>query len=267
MSQSLLKKTNMASVALALRGWVLPVVLLLVWWAAVAWKWTSSPILVSPIAVWDRAVEQVLSGHLSEALLASLHRGAYGFAWGSSAGFLLGSLLGLSRLFEKLIAPSFHTFKQISLFAWIPLLSMWFGVGDESKIAFIALAAFFPVVLNTFEGFRSVPRESIEVARVFAYIPTQLWLRVVFPSAAPSVLTGIHLSLIYTWLATLGAEYLMSSGKGIGNTLIEGREHFLMDLVLFGVLVIGSIGFLLNYSLSILERHVLAWRQQTIARY
>lgn len=260
-------KSWMGHVGLALRGWVLPVCLLALWWLAVTFKWSTSPILVSPLAVWDRALDQVARGHLSEALLASLHRGAYGFVWGASAGFLLGSLFGLSRLFEKLIAPTFHTFKQISLFAWIPLLSMWFGVGEEAKIAFIAMAAFFPVVLNTFEGFRSVPRESIEVARVFAYSPVQLWLRVIFPSAAPSVLTGVHLSLIYTWLATLGAEYLMSSGKGIGNTLIEGRENFLMDLVLFGVVVIGSVGFLLNFILSLIERHVLAWRQQTIARY
>jgi len=262
-----LKNIRLMHLALALRGWVLPLLLLAIWWCAVAFHWTTSPILVSPVAVWQRGLERVLSGELRVALLASLNRGAYGFLIGATVGFLFGSWLGASRWVERLIGPTFHTLKQISLFAWIPLLSMWFGVGDEAKIAFVAMAAFFPVVLNTFEGFRSVPRESIEVARVFAYSPFQLWWRVIFPTAAPSIFTGLHLSLIYSWLATLGAEYLMTSGKGIGNTLIEGRENFQMDLVLFGVLVIGSVGFLLNFVLSSIERHFLVWRQQTIARY
>ena len=102
---------------------------------------------------------------------------------------------------------------------------------------------------------------------MFAFSPLQLWRWVVLPAAAPSIFTGIHLSLIYTWLATLGAEYLLVSGQGIGNTLIDGREHFWMDLVLFGVLVIGAVGYVLNHALSLIEKRLLAWRQKTIAQY
>lgn len=250
-----------------LRGLVLPLLLLVLWWLAVALGWSTSPILVSPAAVWDRAVSQVLGGELWVALSASLWRDAQGFAFGTLAGLLFGALLGTSRWFNALLGPSFHTLKQISLFAWIPLLSVWFGLGDGAKVAFISLAAFFPVVLNTCEGFRSVPRELIEVGRVLAFSKRQMWQRVVLPAAAPSIFTGIHLSLIYTWLATLGAEYLLVSGKGIGNTLIDGREHFWMDLVLFGVLVIGTVGYLLNHTLSWIEKRLLAWRHKTIAQY
>ena len=107
-------------------------------------------------------------------------------AIGSAIGLVFGVLLGGSRWFDRLVGPSFHTLKQISLFAWIPMLSMWFGLGDGAKIAFVAMAAFFPVVLNTFEGIRSVPRESIEVARVFDFSPWQLLTRVIAPSAAPA---------------------------------------------------------------------------------
>ena len=251
----------------ALRGWVLPALILLVWWWAVASGWSTSPLLVSPGAVWDRALQQIISGELAVALSASLWRMAWGFAIGSAIGLVFGVLLGGSRWFDRLVGPSFHTLKQISLFAWIPMLSMWFGLGDGAKIAFVAMAAFFPVVLNTFEGIRSVPRESIEVARVFDFSPWQLLTRVIAPSAAPSVFTGIQLSLIYTWLATLCAEYLLASGKGIGNTLIDGREHFEMDLVLFGVVVIGLVGFVLNWALGALEQRLLAWRERTVARY
>ena len=233
-----------------LRGWVLPVLILAVWWAVVASGASDSPLLVSPLAVWQRGVGQVVSGELWVALSASLWRMAWGFGIGSGIGLAVGALLGWSRWAERLVGPTFHTLKQISLFAWIPMLSMWFGLGDTAKVAFVAMAAFFPVVLNTLEGLRSVPREYLEV-----------------PAAAPSLFTGIQLSLIYSWLATLGAEYLLASGKGIGNTLIDGREHFWMDLVLFGVVVVGLVGFVLNALLAALEKRLLAWRDRTIARY
>ena len=257
----------LSSVPPALRGWVLPALILLFWWWAVASGWSTSPLLVSPAAVWDRALQQITSGDLWNALSASLWRNARGFLLGSSAGLAVGVLLGWSRWAERLVGPSFHTLKQISLFAWIPMLSMWFGLGDGAKVAFIAMAAFFPMVLNTYEGLRSVPREYIEVGRVYGFGLWQQLTRVIAPSAAPSVFTGLQLALIYSWLATLGSEYLMASGAGIGNTLIDGREHFQMDLVLFGVAVIGLVGYALNAFTAALERRLLAWRDRTVARY
>lgn len=251
----------------ALRGWVLPLALLLIWWAAVQFKWIDSPLLVSPQAVWQRAVDYTASGELRVALGASLWRDLAGFAIGAGGGLVFGLLLGLSRPAERALGPSFHTLKQISLFAWIPLISVWFGLGDAAKVAFLSLAAFFPVVLNTYEGIRSVPRELVEVARVLRFTRWQLLWRVVLPGATPSIFAGIHLALIYAWLATLGAEYLLVSGQGIGNTMIDGREHFKMDLVLFGVVVVGLVGFALNWIATRIERRLLAWRGQSVARF
>ena len=251
----------------ALRGWVLPLALVLLWWAAVRFGWSHSPLLVAPAKVWETAVQQISSGELASALAASLRRDLIGFVLGASAGLLFGALLGASRWAERLLGPSFHTLKQISLFAWIPLLSVWFGLGDTAKIVFLSLAAFFPVVLNTFEGIRGVPADLLEVARVLKFTRWQRWSRVILPAASPSIFAGIHLGLIYAWLATLGAEYLLVSGEGIGNTMIDGREHFWMDLVLFGVVVIGLVGFLLNWGLGALEKRLLAWRDRTVAQY
>ncbi|QPF75493.1 ABC transporter permease [Roseateles sp. DAIF2] len=250
-----------------LRGWVLPALLLALWWAARAWGWSDSPLLVSPLAVWERGLQQINSGELWSALSASLRRDLIGFALGSAGGLALGLLLGLSRWAERLLGPSFHTLKQISLFAWIPLLSVWFGLGEPAKVVFLALAAFFPVALNAFEGVRSVPRELVELGRVLRYGRWQLLRRVVLPAAAPSLFTGLHLGLIYAWLATLGAEYLLSAGHGIGNTLVAGREHFQMDLVLFGVIVVGLVGFALNWVAGTLERRALAWRGRSVGHY
>lgn len=251
----------------ALRGWVLPAALLVAWWAATRWGWSTSPLLVPPEKVWATAVDQVTSGKLFSALGSSLWRDLVGFTIGASGGLLFGALLGASRLAEKLAGPSFHTLKQISLFAWIPLLSVWFGLGDAAKVAFLSLAAFFPVVLNTFEGIRSVPVDLLEVARVLKFDRQQTWRKVILPAASPSIFAGIHLGLIYAWLATLGAEYLLVSGKGIGNTMIDGREHFWMDLVLFGVIVVGLVGFGLNWIAGRIEARALAWRGRSVAQF
>lgn len=248
------------SVPRRLRGWVLPAALFALWAAAAAGHWSASPLLVSPLAVLRQAIAQSASGALWIDLAASLARDLAGFAIGASAGLAAGLALGVSRRAESLVGPSFNTLKQISLFAWIPLLSVWFGLGDSAKVAFLSLAAFFPVVLNTLEGVRSVPLELIEVARVLRFTPLQWLTRVVLPAAAPSIFAGVHQALIYAWLATLGAEYLLSAGKGIGNLLIDGRENFQMDLVLLGVFVVGFVGFALNTLAAFAERRALGWR-------
>lgn len=251
----------------ALRGWVLPILVVVVWWAAVRFGWSQSPLLVPVEKVVATGWEQIVSGKVFAALGASLKRDLIGFAIGSSAGLVVGALLGLSRLAEKLVGPSFHTLKQISLFAWIPRLSVWFGLGDAAKVAFLSLAAFFPVVLNAFEGIRSVPAELHEVARVLRFSRLQTWRRLILPAASPSIFAGIHLALIYAWLATLGAEYLLVAGEGIGNTMIDGREHFRMELVLFGVIVVGLVGFTLNGIASRIEARALAWRGRSVAQF
>jgi sulfonate transport system permease protein len=249
------------------RGFVLPLLLIGIWWAAVRFGWTTSPLMVAPGKVWQTGVREIASGHVFAALGASLWRDLAGFAIGAGAGLLVGALLGASKLAEKMIGPSFHTLKQISLFAWIPLLSVWFGLGDAAKVAFLSLAAFFPVVLNTFEGIRSVPPELLEVARVLKFTRAQRWRKVILPSASPAIFAGIHLGLIYAWLATLGAEYLLVSGQGIGNLMIDGRENFWMDLVLFGVFVVGLVGFSLNWIASRIEARALAWRGRSVAQF
>jgi len=250
-----------------LRGWILPALLLLLWWLAVKFQWSASPLLVPPEKVWETALEQARSGELRMALQASLRRDLTGLLIGVSAGLVFGIALGLSRLFERMVGPSFHTIKQISLFAWIPLLSVWFGLDDAAKVAFLSLAAFFPMVLNTFEGIRSVPGELIEAARVLKFNRRQWLFKLILPAASPSILAGMHLALIYAWLATLGAEFLLVSGKGIGNTMIDGRELFLMDLVMFGVIVVGLVGFSLNWLAARLERRLLAWRGTSVAQF
>ncbi|WP_414447689.1 ABC transporter permease [Burkholderia sp. 22PA0099] len=241
-----------------LRGLVLPLAALAAWWLIAATHRGHAGLLVSPADVLRAAREQIASGALARALSASLAREFAGFAIGTAAGLLLGTALGLSRLAARVIGPTFDTFKQISLFAWIPLISVWFGLGDTAKVVFLSLAALLPVAAHTCDGIHAVPRAYVEVARTLRYSRWQLIRHVIVPAALPSISTGLYLGLIYSWLATLGAEYLLVAGSGIGNTLIDGSEQFRMDLVLFGILVVGITGWALNAGARAIERRLLA---------
>lgn len=248
-----------ATVPSWLRGWVVPLALLLVWEVLTRFKLVNTLLLAAPASVIRVLAEQLREGELFPALFASLQRDLVGFAIGSSAGLVVGSAMGLSRLADKLVGPTFHAAKQVAIFAWIPLISVWF-TGEPAKIVFIALSAFYPVVVNTFEGIRSVGREHVEVARVFRFSPTQIFRKVVLPGALPSIFSGLHLALVYSWLGTLGAEYLLAPGLGIGNLMIDGREQFKMDKVLLGVIIAGAIGYGLNALSTRLETRLTRWR-------
>ncbi|KAF1023641.1 MAG: putative aliphatic sulfonates transport permease protein SsuC [Paracidovorax wautersii] len=241
------------------RGLVLPVIAIALWALLSGAGVVNSALLVSPAHVLATAADQVTTGKLWSALGASLARELTGFSIGTVAGLVLGAALGLSPLFNRLVGPSFNTFKQISLFAWIPLISVWFGLGDTAKVVFLSLAALVPVVVNTADGIRNTPPTLLEVARVYGYTRWQTLTQVVLPAAIPAIFTGVYLALIYSWLATIGAEYLLVAGLGIGNLLIEGSEHFQMDLVLFGMVVVGLIGWLLNALARAVERRLSRW--------
>jgi sulfonate transport system permease protein len=245
------------------RGLALPALLIVVWSLATTFGWVDTRILVSPIETLKTGWHLIIGKMLWLSLGYSLARDASGFVAGSLIGLLLGTLLGTSRLADRLVSPTFHAFKQIAVFAWIPLIAVWFGLGEPAKIAFIALVVFPPVLLNTFDGIRSVSRDYIEVSRAFEFSILQQSLRVILPAALPQIFTGLRLGLIYAWLATIGAEYFLKAGPGVGNILIDGREKFLMDQVIVGVAIVASVGYVLHFLTGRLEKRLLRWRTRS----
>lgn len=244
------------------RGLVLPVLLLVVWWAVTALGWVNTKLIVPPLGVLETAVKTLSQADFYNGVLASLARDLTGFTIGASAGVGIGTLIGMSRWAERLIGPTFHTLRQISLFAWLPLLTSWLDTGDLSKVVFIALSTFYPVVLGTFEGVRSVTRAQAEVARVYAFTRRQVLTKLVLPAAAPQILTGLRLGLIYAWIATIGAEFLLSSyGHGLGNIVFKGRAAFNIELIIVGMLAIGAIGYGFNRLADLVEARALRWRR------
>jgi sulfonate transport system permease protein len=249
-----------ARVNRALRGIVLPLVLLVLWELASHTGLVDPRILPPLERVAHTAVDQVVHQGLLEHLGFSLLRDMIGFALGTLIGLAVGILLGLSRIADRLFTPTFNGLRQIAILAWIPLISIWFGVGEAAKIVFIIAAAFIPVVLNTYEGIRSASTQLVEVAQTLTFTRWQIVTRLYLPSALPSIATGVHLALIYAWVASIGSEYFMTVGPGIGGMIIAGRERFEMDLVMLGVLILGLVGFLINRGASLIEARLLRWQ-------
>ncbi|HEU0148218.1 MAG TPA: ABC transporter permease, partial [Bradyrhizobium sp.] len=218
------------------RGIVLPL-LLLVAWEVGSHSGFVNPQFLPPLEkVAEVAWQELETGELIDALAASLKRDLLGFVLGAGMGVIIGLLLGLSSVADRIFTTWFNGLKQIALLAWIPLISLWFGFDEAAKIVFVALAAAIPVILNTVEGVHATSARLLEVGAVFKFNRLQLIRLIYLPAATPSLMTGLHLGLIYAWLATIGAEYFMAAGPGIGGLIISGRERFEMALVMLGIL-------------------------------
>jgi sulfonate transport system permease protein len=243
------------------RGAVLPLAALLVWSSAGALGWTDPRLVPPPQQVLASAWNAAADGRFLAGLGASLLRDAAGFTLGATAGLALGLAMGLSRWAERLVGPSFHVLRQVALFAWLPLLASLLGSGEPARVVFIALSAFYPVALASFEGVRAIPRTQWELARLYGLRAGQRLRRLVLPGAAPQILAGLHLGLLSAWLATIGAEYLLPrQGVGLGDTLIRGRAVFDVALVLFGMGVVGLVGASLDRAAGRVEARLLRWR-------
>jgi sulfonate transport system permease protein len=231
------------------RSLVLPVVLVALWTAASASGIANPHVLVPPGTLLAAFASAVRSGDFWTAVGSSLARFGSGWAIGSLFGIAVGVAVGTYRPAERVIAPSLDSVRQVALFAWIPLLTAWFGDGEAAKVILIAVAAFFPVALNTESGCRTTPRALIEVGSVLEFDPWTMLRRVVLPSARPAISAGLTIALTSAWIGTIGAEYLIDEGNGLGVYLASARLDSRMDLVIVSMVTLGAIGLALNAGL------------------
>jgi sulfonate transport system permease protein len=211
-------------------------------------------------AVFDTGLDLVKSGALWENYRASLLRVVLGFAIGGSIGTAIGLLLGVSFWMDRLFGPLLTALRQIPIFGLVPLLGLWFGMGESAKLALVALAAFFPMALNTYESVRNLPTAYREVAALYRFKLLYRLRFVLVPYALPGVLTGLKLALSFAWISVIGAELFLSAAPGLGNLLEAGREQFRIDMIVLGILLVGGTGWAMNAAVTALERHLLRWR-------
>lgn len=248
------------------RALVLPAALVVLWSLLDAFGALNGDIIVSPLQVLKTAYEGFADGSIPGATIATLLRALAGWTIGASIGLAFGVLIGLSGVARGLFDPSIASLRQIALFAWIPLLSAWFGNGEVMKITLIALGAFFPMALGAQAGCQNVPAPFREIGRVLELDRRATLTKIVFPAAIPSILAGLELSLNIAWLGTFGAEYLIGTGyingmgDGLGAYLAAAREYARMDQVLLGVLFLALIGVALDRLVIGFSRRLIPWR-------
>jgi len=239
-------------------GWILPAVALAVWEGAVRAGWVSPHLLPAPTDIVQTLIAfgaQGLAGHV----LASSARVAAGFAIGAVLAIAIGALVGLSRRAEGLLDPSFQALRAIPSLAWVPLLLLWLGIDEASKIALIAIGAFFPVYMGVASGFRDVDRKLVEAARMYRLGAVAMVRRVLLPAALPAVLTGLRNGLSLAWMFMVAAE-LIAATRGLGYLLTDGREMGRADIVLAAIVLLALLGKITDTAMAWAERRLLAWR-------
>lgn len=241
-------------------GLLLPIAVALIWELMSRQGDAYSYVFVPLRQIGLGLLELIQSGELLINLVATLQTTLIGLVVGGFAGLLVGGLMAVSPLANKLIGPLYHTMRQVPLLGLIPLIALWFGNDLFSKILIVSLAAFYPVVLNTFEGMRGVEHKYVEVASVLKFSRLQLLIHVLLPAATPSIMTGLMHALAFAWVSTVGAELLFSTGPGVGGLMLMAQESSRMDIVIVAVVSIGLTGLLMNSSLSQLRQYLLRWR-------
>lgn len=241
-------------------AWILPVIIVLVWFYATTYGDIPKGILPDIPRVGKAFSDMVRSGQLQEDLLISLTRVVKGFLLSAVLGVLLGSLIGMFRPVKELLLPTITVIRQIPMIAWIPLIILWCGIGELSKVVIIVLAAFFPILVNTESGMESTPEGFIEVARLYKLSPWKTFIKVYLPHALPQILVGLKLGLGVSWMAVVASE-LIAATSGIGYRMSNARSMMRSDIVIVCMLVIGLVGILMDKIIGLLFSFITPWKR------
>jgi sulfonate transport system permease protein len=238
--------------------WILPVALLSIWQLVSSVGWLPPRVLPSPLSVCQAGWRLTLTGELPTHLLESFRRALLGFALGASIGFLLGLVNGLWRISYQFLDSSLQMVRNVPHLALIPLVILWFGIGESAKLFLIVLGVFFPIYLNTTHGVRSVDPRLVEMGRSYGLSRLDLILKIVLPGALPSILVGVRYALGITWLTLIVAETI-ASDNGIGYMTMNARDFLQTDVMLLGILLYALLGKMADLLTRLLERYLLRW--------
>lgn len=216
--------------------WIPPAILIILWQALAQTGVISVRVLPSPLSIARATWALAASGELLQHVLVSTRRALIGFAIGGGLGLLLGLATGSVRKLEILLDTSLQMLRNIPPLALIPLVILWFGIGEGAKLFIVAIGVFFPLYLNTFHGIRSVDPGLIEMAKSYGLSGWGLYREVILPGALSSILVGVRFSLGLMWVLLIVAETI-SATEGIGYMTMNAREFLMTDVVLVGILM------------------------------
>ncbi|EIQ01682.1 ABC-type nitrate/sulfonate/bicarbonate transport system, permease component [Opitutaceae bacterium TAV1] len=239
---------------------ILPIAILAIWQLATSRGWAPPILLPRPERVFNTARDLFADGTLFNDFITSITIVIQGFAWGSSIGLVFGAWAGLSRHVERFFGPTFDAIRAVPPLAILPLIILWWGVGDLGKVIVISKTVFFPVFLNTVQGIRSVQKEYVEVGHVFRLTRWQFVRKIIVPGALPSILVGVRFAAGLSWAMIIAAE-MLSGHEGLGYLIQRAQDLLFTDQMFVAIFVIAAFGLGLDLILRRIERRLLRWKQ------
>ncbi len=206
-----------------------------------------------PVSVARALWEMLKNGELYRNSVSSLFRVTVGFYLAVVTAIPIGLLIGRQRHLRAVLNPIVQFLRPISPLAWIPMALMWFGIGDKPAIFLIFLSSFFPLVVFTTSSVLNIRTTYLRVAENFGLKGFRVYTRVILPAALPEIITALRITLGTAWLVIVAAE-MIAVKSGLGYLIIDARNSLRMDMVVAGMVVIGTVGLILDYMVRLLER-------------
>ncbi|WP_313358613.1 ABC transporter permease [Corynebacterium variabile] len=238
---------------------LLILILLAVWEITPRNDWVN-PIFLPPLSdVLDAAWRLTTDGTLGHHVGASLTRSVVGFGIAVVAGVTLGLLIGWYRFLADLLTPVLEILRNTAALALLPVVTLLLGIGETAKISLVVYAALFPILLNTLTGVRTVDPLLVRSARSLNLRPHQIFIRVVLPSAVPSIFTGLRMGAAASILVLVAAE-MIGAKSGLGYLIQASQLNFQIANMYVGIIAIAALGLLANYGLLAVQRRLSRWR-------
>ena len=242
-------------------GFILPILILFLWHYLTTSGKVPTLILPTVSSVVDTVLDQLTNGTLLQDVGISLLRIGKGFGMAAMVGIMLGVLMGMSGKIENFLSLTFTSIRQIPMMAWVPLLVMWFGIGENSKIAVIFMASYFPVLVNTISGIKRTDAKLLEVGKMYQLSKWRMFTEIYLPSSLPAIFVGLKVGLGVSWMAVVGAEMIAAS-SGIGFRINDARSLMQYPIVFSGMISIAVVGVFMDQILNILAKLLTPWENK-----
>jgi sulfonate transport system permease protein len=244
----------------AARRVVGPLLVLVLWQAACSAGVFTSVEVASPLAVLNAARELWSPPVLQTNMLVSLERVAEGLVLGVAAGTALAVLCGLFWAGEDLLDPVLQAARAVPILGLVPLVIIWFGVGELPKVFLIALGCLFPVYINTYAAIRGVDAKLVEAGQTFGLTRAGLIWRVILPGSLPGFLVGLRFALVGSWLVDVVAEEI-NAQSGLGYLINQAQTTDRTDIMFLCLAIYAVLGLVADAIVRLLERYLLVWRR------
>ncbi|WP_374633621.1 ABC transporter permease [Ferrovibrio sp.] len=244
-------------------GWGLVVILVGLWEFATAANWISIPALPRPTAIAERAWLELTRGTLLKESATTLRLMFIGYGTSAVIAIAIGVLIGRLRVAWALLEPLTELIRPIPISAAVPILILFLGIDDGLKITAVFWGSFFPIMMNTYAGIRAVPPTLKDTGRTFGVSTLKATLLIALPYALPSILVGMRIALSLSLIVSVFSE-MIAGNSGIGYVIVQSQQTLSVDRLYVAIILLASIGYLLNTLFLRLEATVTPWHVANI---